>query len=83
MARERDTYLDTMEDLVGHPGWRLLEAECKDRILQFQADALDGARVRSWDHICMMRGGAAILAELINLPESLRMQREQKEDSGE
>ena len=83
MAQERDTYLDTMEDLVGHPGWRLLEKEFQIRIYQMQADALDEKVVSNWDQVNERRGAAKILAELIGLPELLKNLRDQQKESGE
>lgn len=77
MARERDTYLDTMEDLVGHPGWRLLEDEFRKKIYQFQADALDSRIAKSWDHVNVLRGAAEQLAELLRLPETLKVMRDE------
>ena len=73
--KERDQYLDTMEDLVGHPGWRLLEEECRVRIYQCQADALDDKVAKNWDNVNYLRGVAATLAELVRLPEVLATQR--------
>lgn len=80
MARERDTYLDTMEDLVGHPGWRLLEDEFRKKIYQFQADALDINVSKSWDHVNVLRGAAEQLAELLRLPETLAVLRQNRDD---
>lgn len=81
MGKERDTYLDTMEDLVGHPGWRLLEDEFRKKIYQFQADALDIHVAKSWDHVNVLRGAAEQLAELLRLPEMLKVMRELREAS--
>lgn len=84
MTKERDVYLDTMEDLVSHPGWRLLEKEFKERIYQFQADALDTRVAKSWDHVNVLRGAAEQLAELLRFPEILAAQRlANLENSGE
>jgi hypothetical protein len=83
MARERDLYLDTMEDLIGHPGWRLLEDEFKKQIYQFQADSIDINVCKSWDHVNVLRGAAQQLAELLALPDTLAVLRAQHDDGGE
>lgn len=85
MARDdQDRYLDIMDDLVGHPGWRLLEEEFKAKIYQFQADALDHNVTKSWDNVNVLRGAAQQLAELLRLPEQLQVLRQARsENSGD
>lgn len=78
---ERNEYLDTMEDLIGHPGWRLLEEDFKRRIYEFQANTLDKAVARSWDDVNYIRGAAAQLAELLALPEILANLRQQQNET--
>ena len=80
---ERNEYLDTMEDLVGHAGWRLLEEDFKHRIYEFQANALDKAVAKSWDDVNYLRGAAAQLAELLALPAILANLRQQQNEKQE
>lgn len=78
---KRDEYLDTMEDLIGHPGWKLLEDEFRKRIYQLQADALDIQVCKSWDHVNECRGAARVLAEFIRFPEQLAVLRDSANDA--
>lgn len=77
-----DAYLDTLEDLVGHPGWRILEDEFRKKIYQFQADSLDINVCKTWDQVNVLRGAAEQLSELLRLPEMLKVMRD-AQDSGE
>ncbi len=80
MAKERDAYLDTMEDLIGHPGWRILEGELKQRIMEFKDMALDPRQAKTWDEINILRGAAQQLAEFLALPQTLENLRAAKEE---
>ena len=82
---QESRYLDVMEDLIGHPGWRILEKEWKEKIYQFQADSIDVRVCSSWDHVNVLRGAAQQLAELLRYPEYLAALRQarKEDDSGE
>lgn len=77
MAKERDNWLDTMEDFIGHPGWRLLEEDCKFRIKDLQTRLGD---YESWDDVRRAQGAQAVLIEFLNFPELLAALRKQHND---
>lgn len=74
MTREQKEYLDSMESLFGHPGWRLITEDAKKQIYQLQADALDIKVCKNWDDVNVARGKAETLAELIMLPQIISNQ---------
>lgn len=67
----RDEYLETMESLFGHPGWRHIVDDATKQIYQLQADALDPKVCKTWDDVNVARGRALQLNELVLLPEVL------------
>lgn len=78
MIKEDDTkYLDTMEDMFAHPGWKLLVEECLRMVYQLQADALDKT---TWEEVNIIRGRAQQLNEIIRMKEMFETIRAQKEE---
>lgn len=77
---DQKEYLDTMEDLFGHPGWRLVEADARREIYELQADSLDKALTKTWDDVNVKRGRAEALNELILLPDIVANKRKAMED---
>jgi hypothetical protein len=77
MAKARDPWLDTMEDFIGHPGWRLLEADCRHRINELKDKLQD---FESWEHVCRAQGAQAVLSEFLNFPALLEALRKQHND---
>ena len=61
-------------------GYAKLEDEFRKKIYQFQADALDINVSKSWDHVNVLRGAAEQLAELLRLPETLAVLRQNRDD---
>lgn len=81
MAKQRDPWLDTMEDFIGHPGWKLLEEDCRMRILELQTRLRD---YTSWEDVCKAQGAYVVLAEFLNFPEFLgTLRRQTIENDGE
>jgi hypothetical protein len=69
-------YLDTMESLLGHPGWKVLEDDARRRIYQLQADALDKSVCKTWDDVVHARGAAETLTEILLMSQVIANQRD-------
>jgi hypothetical protein len=69
-------YLDTMESLLGHPGWKIIEDDARRQIYQLQADALDLKVCKNWDDVCVSRGKAETLAEILMMSQVIANQRD-------
>lgn len=69
-------YLDTMESLLGHPGWKHLEDDARRQIYQLQADCLDKNVCKTWDDVLVSRGKAETLTEILMMPTVIANQRE-------
>jgi hypothetical protein len=62
---QRNEYLDAMESLLGHPGWKYITEDAQRQIYQLQADALDIKVCKNWDEVNVARGKAQTLAEIL------------------
>lgn len=69
-------YLDTMESMLGHPGWKHLEDDARRQIYQLQADCLDKNVCKSWDDVLLARGKAETLTEILMMSTIIANQRE-------
>lgn len=72
----RAKYYDDMTEMFGTEGWKSLVEELSREIYEKQADALDAT---DWGQVCEMRGAAKSLAVLVNLKETVLMQRDNEE----
>ncbi len=61
-----DEDLDSLENMFGEPGWKLIFNDAKAEIYELQALALE---VKSWDEVNFLRGKAVQLASLRALPD--------------
>jgi hypothetical protein len=75
----RKEYLDAMESLLGHPGWKYIEEDARKQVYQLQADALDIRACKTWDQVNIARGRAEVFAEILMLSEVIANQRDQHE----
>lgn len=73
-------YIQTMEDLFGHPGWKLIEDDARREIGNLQADALDTRVCPTWDEVNIRRGRAIALNELLLLPSIIQTMKDQDDD---
>lgn len=77
LTREQFEYYEALEEMFATKGWRKLVEDAKAQIYQYQADALDAP---SWDVVNVLRGKGLQLAELVNLEEVSRLQRQLLEE---
>lgn len=69
-------YLDEMESLLGHPGWKHIEDDARRQIYQLQADGLDKNVCKTWEDVCVARGKAETLTEILMMTAVIANQRE-------
>lgn len=72
LTPEDQKFFDDLEELFSTPGWKSLVEEAKRTIYHLQAEALEAG---SFEEVCVKRGRAQQLAELVNMEASLELQK--------
>jgi hypothetical protein len=70
MTPEQLREFDDFEEMVATPGFKRMVEQARKTIYQYQADALEAP---SWERVCILRGKAEALAELVNFEDSLAL----------
>lgn len=83
LTPEQQKFFDDMAELFATPGWKTLKEEAERTIYHLQAEALEAG---SFEEVCVKRGRAQQLAELVNMEDMIDLQkaeltRQDKEDA--